>query len=484
MTELIVMIIYFGGMLWIGFKFKGKVNDTDDFYISGRNLPTWVVTLTFAATFLGASSTMAKSGLAWQVGFPALSVTLACVLGLYVFSAVSPRIRTVGAKYKISSIPELFEKRFGKTASIIAAIIILWTLAGTIGSQMVATSTVLQIICGPWGMSYEIAAVISVAIMVGYTMLSGLYGVAYTDVVQGIILIIGVGVILPFAAINGAGGMAHMKEVLPANFWSIKPDMVLAGYCWVYLLYFLSGPPYWQRALASSSGKGARQGAAFASTIILVYTIAVILVGMAAKIMYPTFPKGVSYEALIPMMVRELYHPLFAAIVLTAIMAAVMSTIDSYLINAAQTLISDIYKKFKPDVTPVQELRLAKWGVVIIGIASLFFSLNIRVILKLIIFAMSFYSAALCAPIFATLYWRKATKEGILASMAAGIAVTLWWSNIMHNPMKIHAAVPGGLASIIVIIVVSLLTYNESKKTMFYEYAEQDQKEYNAKVAG
>ncbi|MGI6097437.1 MAG: sodium:solute symporter family protein [Dethiobacteria bacterium] len=466
--ELIVMLLYLVCMFAIGFYFKNRVKGTEDFFLSSRSLPWFVITLTFAATYIGAASTLAKSGIAYNLGYQAITVTIAPVLAMYGFSYIAPRIRKIGVLYNVGSIPELFYRRFGKTASLIAAVIILWTLVGTVGSQMVAASRILEVICEPWGVSYEIAAAISVVIMVAYTMFSGLYGVAYTDVVQGLIVLIMVGVGLPILAINSAGGWAHIRTVLPPENFSFQPNMEIIGFMWVYGLYFLSGPPYWQRAFASGSEKGARRGVFSASTVILLYTVMVTLIGMAAAVIYPTFPEG-AHESLIPIMVRDLYHPFLAALVIVAIMAILMSTIDSYLINAAQTAISDIYRRIKNDVTEAEQLRLAKWVVVFLGCASIVFALNIRVIMDAIIFAMTFYSASLAVPSIAALCWRKATKEGVIAGMFTGIIVATLWSNVLHSPNGLHQAIPGGILCLLVTVFVSLVTYKPETAAPFLE---------------
>lgn len=468
MTELVVMLLYFGAMFAIGLYFKGRIKDTDDFYLSGRSLPAPVVMLTMAATYLGAAATQAKSGLAYRVGFAAITVTIVCVIAMGIFAFISPKIRRMGAKYKIQSIPDLFYKRYGRTTSVVAAVIVAWTLIGVVGSQMVATTTILQVICSQWAMSYETAAIISVVVMVGYTMLSGLYGVAYTDVVQALLLIGGVGIALPIMAISDAGGWGAMTAQLPAEYWSFKPDMTIFGYMWVYLFYFISGPPYWQRALAAGSEKGVKYGTLTAAGVILWYTFMVTFIGMAGKLLYPTFPQGVSYEALIPMMVRQYFHPLFSAITMVAIMAALMSTIDSYLIAAAQSVVTDIYKPFRKEpLSQEQEVKYAKYIVVVVGVMAVIFTFNIRIIMDAIIFSMTFYSSALAVPSLAALYWRKATKEGILSSMMTGVAVAIIWTK-MGSPWKLQAAIPAGILSIIVLIVVCLATYKENSKDNIY----------------
>ncbi|MDD4146451.1 MAG: sodium:solute symporter family protein [Clostridia bacterium] len=470
MLEILVLLIYLAAMFAIGFYFKGKIQNTEDYYLSSRSLPLPVVTLTFAASFIGAALTMGQAGLAYNEGLMAVTLNITAILALFIFSFLSPRIREVGAKYNVSSIPDLFYKRFGKTTSLVAAVLVLWTLVAVVGSQMVASSTILELICKPWGVSYEVAVFISVIIVVVYTMMSGLYGVAYTDVVQGLLLILFIGIMLPILCLNSAGGLGNLRATLPANYFSFKPNMMIIGFMFVDLLYFLSAPPYWQRALAAKSSGIAKKGITRAAVIILFYALMVSLIGMSAAVIFPNIPAGYSSEeALIPLMVRATFHPLVSALVISAIMAVLMSTIDSYLINAAQTVITDIYAVVKKDVTDEEQLRMAKWVVVILGFGAAIFALYFRQILTAIYFAFTFFSSALSIPTLATLLWRKATKAGVLSGIFTGFVSSIVWSNVLGNPFDLHQAIPAGILCGIVTVGVSLYTYNPETAAPYFE---------------
>ena len=247
-TTLIVVGVYMAIMLAVGILFTKKANSTEDYYLSGRSLPAPVLMFTFAATWIGASSTLGKAGLAYTDGISAISPTIGSFIAFFIFTAFAGRIRRIGAEHGISSIPDLFEKRFGKATALIAALTIAWTMICTTGTQLIAFSKVLEYMFGPYGISYEQSLIIAMAIVVFYTMLSGMYGVAYTDVIQGIILLIVIGVVLPFGALDKTGGFEGLKASLDPDYFVFKPDISMIGYTITSLLYFVAGPPYWQRA--------------------------------------------------------------------------------------------------------------------------------------------------------------------------------------------------------------------------------------------
>ena len=114
-TVLVVVGLYMALMLAIGVIFSKKATDAEGYYLSGRSLPTIVLVFTFAATWIGASSTLGKSGLAYSNGISAISPTIGSFIAFFIFTAFAGRIRKIGAEHDISSIPELFQKRSGKS---------------------------------------------------------------------------------------------------------------------------------------------------------------------------------------------------------------------------------------------------------------------------------------------------------------------------------------------------------------------------------
>ena len=229
-TVLVVVGLYMALMLAIGVIFSKKATDAEGYYLSGRSLPTIVLVFTFAATWIGASSTLGKSGLAYSNGISAISPTIGSFIAFFIFTAFAGRIRKIGAEHDISSIPELFQKRFGKITSLIAALVIAWTMICTTGTQLIAFSKVLEYIFSPFGISYEQALIIGMAIVVLYTVMSGMYGVAYTDVVQGIILLVVIGLIIPFSTLGQIGGMDGLKANLDESYFRFSPDIKMLGY--------------------------------------------------------------------------------------------------------------------------------------------------------------------------------------------------------------------------------------------------------------
>ena len=466
-TTLIVVGVYMAIMLAVGILFTKKANSTEDYYLSGRSLPAPVLMFTFAATWIGASSTLGKAGLAYTDGISAISPTIGSFIAFFIFTAFAGRIRRIGAEHGISSIPDLFEKRFGKATALIAALTIAWTMICTTGTQLIAFSKVLEYMFGPYGISYEQSLIIAMAIVVFYTMLSGMYGVAYTDVIQGIILLIVIGVVLPFGALDKTGGFEGLKASLDPDYFVFKPDISMIGYTITSLLYFVAGPPYWQRAFAAKSSKSATEGSLGGNIIIIFYTLAVVLIGICAASMYP----GVSdsdTELVMLMMTEEYFPPIIYALTIAAILAVIMSTTDSYLILSAQTVTTDIVCRVKGIKSQKEVVLISRISVVAVGVFALLYALKMSNIFESMMLSMTQFSAGIAVPALAALFSKRVTRQGMLASMISGLAFSVIWATALNNPWGLSEAISGSVVSLIVIVAVSACTQKSSEPAPFF----------------
>ncbi len=469
MTVLLITIaVYMILMLAVGIFFAKKAKTPDDYYLSGRSLPLPVIIFTFAATWIGASATLGKAALAYSSGISAISPTIGSFIAFFIFSFFAGKIRKIGAEHNINSIPNLFNRRFGKLTSFIASAVIVWTLVGMTGTQLIAFAKILQFIFEPYGISYVQALCVSLAVVVIYTGISGMYGVAYTDVVQGVILLLIIGIIVPGNALRIAGGWTDLTANLDATYFSFKPDISMIGYMVTSFLYFVAGPPYWQRAFAAKSSGTAQRGALGGNLVIIFYTLSVILIGICAAYIYP----GVSaYDSdmILLVMVEKCMSPVVYALTVAAVMAVIMSTTDSYLILSAQTLTTDLIGLFSKDVDPKKIITLSRVSVAVIGLLSLVFALTMKDIFQALMLSMTHFAAAIAVPAFAALTSRKVTKQAMTASMLSGLVSAFLWSGPMNKPWGLSEAIAGSVVSLVAIIVVSVLTQKSSEAAPYFE---------------
>ena len=405
---------------------------------------------------IGGSGLMGRAGVAYSSGFKAIMTALPYLLGMFIFSGFAGRISDVGTKFHVSSIPDLFEQRFGRIAKVVLGCLIAFTMMGTVASQVTATATIINMLGGEIGISYEMGALIACAVFIVYTATSGLFGVIYTDVFQFIMLILFVYILIPASSLVKLGGIGNFVQNLAPELAKPYLDGSIVGDIITYFVFTLAGAEMWQRAFAAKNRKSAKEGL-FLGT--LAYGLTIPLVWFM----------GVVAHQLVPALAIEILPVGLTGLALAGILSVIMSTADSYLIVSVQTCVHDIYKVFKPDLSEKKELRLTRVFAVILPLGALLIALYIKNAYNILMFAWSFYAAAAGLPAFAALYWKKATKAGVLSGMAAGFTVTIVWK-LIGLPFGLGATVPGAIACALALVAVSLATYKKHPSVYLNPY--------------
>lgn len=465
--DLGILGIYLVGMVLVGVLCVRKVKNANDYYTAGRSFGPFVLMATVCATIIGGSGLMGRAGVAYSSGFKAILTAIPYLLGMFIFSGISGRISDIGFKYGLTSIPELFERRFGKTAKLILSVMIAFTMMGTVASQVTATATIINMLGGEIGISYEMGAFIACVVFIVYTATSGLFGVVYTDVLQFYMLLLFVYILIPTASLLEVGGLASFTKNLSPELFKPYINGDILGDIVTYLVFTMAGAEMWQRAFAAKDRRSAKEGmflgtAVYGVTIILVWFMGVIahqIIGDDVLALYG------STDAVVPALAIKVLPAGLTGLALAGILSVIMSTADSYLLVSVQTCVHDIGKTVDPDMSGKKEILLSRIFSVILPLCALVIALYIQNAYKILMFAWSFYAAAAGIPAFAALFWKKATKPGIIAGMAAGFVVCIGWK-LLGTPFDLGPTVPGAIACAAATVGVSLATYKTQPSEM------------------
>lgn len=460
--DLGIIAAYLITMVMVGIYFVKRVKNTGDYYVAGRSLGPLVLMATVCATIIGGSGLMGRAGVAYSSGFKAVLTALPYLLGMFIFSGFSGRISDIGSEYNITSIPELFSRRFGKAAKLILAGLVAFTMMGTVASQVTATATIINMLGGDIGLSFEMGACIACAVFIIYTATSGLFGVVYTDVLQFYMLLLFVYILIPTASLLHVGGVSNFTANLDPNL--VKPYIngSILGDVVTYLVFTMAGAEMWQRSFAAKNRKAAKKGM-FLGTAVYGVTIGLVFfMGIVAPQIIGTDVMGQygSTDAVVPALAITVLPVGLTGLALAGILSVIMSTADSYLLVSVQTCVHDIGKTIKPDMREKTEMRLSRLFSVFLSIGALVIALYIKNAYNILMFAWSFYAAAAGLPAFAALLWKKATTPGIIAAMVSGFSVCVGWK-LAGEPFGLGATVPGAIACGIALVVVSLATYQK-----------------------
>ena len=210
-----VIIVYMLFMVGIGYYFSKKIKSNEDYYLGGRSFGSFAVVLTVLATAIGGNSLMGRAGIGYNSGLVAISIGLPYGIGMIFFAMTSKRIYETGVKYNFASVPDMIGYRFGLKTKHIFAAIIGYTMAAMISSSIIAFGVIFNLLGETIGITFELGAVIAVIIILIYTVTGGIYGVVWTDVVQGIMMLILMYLLLPVMTTIKAGGLSTMIASYP-----------------------------------------------------------------------------------------------------------------------------------------------------------------------------------------------------------------------------------------------------------------------------
>lgn len=457
--DIIIIFAYLVGMLFVGFHFTKRVKTSGDFFVAGRTLGPVVLMATVCASIIGGSALIGRGGYAYNGGMVAIAIALPYMVGMFIFSFFTGRISDIGRKYNITSIPELLEYRFGKAAKLLAGTMIAYSMAATVGSQISATATVFSVIGGKFGITYIAGALIASVIFVIYTASSGLFGVVYTDLIQFFILIIFVYILLPIMSVGEVGGLAALiAQTPPEKFQlNLSPDIITLIF--TNLVMTIAGAEFWQRAFAARDRKSALEGQ-FGGTIVYALTIVVTLfLGLSAAILFPNLIQDYgSADYAIPVMVASILPAGLTGLTFAGLLSVMMSSADTCILVSTQAVVNDIWRTLKPGMTDKQELKLSRIVTVLISLFALMVALFFTNAYDALMFAWTFYAAAMGLPCLAALFWDKATTPGILSGMIAGFVTCVGWK-LLGEPLNLGATIIGVVCCGIALVAVSLATY-------------------------
>ena len=394
--DLGIIAAYLVIMVLVGVYSVRRIQNTKDYYVAGRSFGPMVLMATVCATIIGGSGLMGRAGVAYTDGFKAVLTAIPYLLGMFIFSGIAGKISDIGMQYGITSIPELFERRFGRAAKITLSVLIAFAMMGTVASQVTATATIIRMLGGEFGLSYEMGALIATVVFMVYTATSGLFGVVYTDVLQFYMLIVFVYILIPVAALFNVGGFANFAANLDPALVEPHIDGSILGDIITYLVFTMAGAEMWQRAFAAKSRRAAKRGmflgtAVYGVTIVLVYFMGVVgrqILGGDILAQYG------STDAVVPALAIRILPAGLTGLALAGMLSVIMSTADSYLLVSVQTCVHDIGKTIRPQMPERTEISLSRIFSIVLPLGALVIALYIHNAYNILMFAWSFYAAS------------------------------------------------------------------------------------------
>jgi SSS family solute:Na+ symporter len=453
-----VVVVYCIAMLVIGWAMSGRVKAAKDYFIAGKEIPWWLLMATSVATWFGAGFFTGMAGKGYELGVGGFMAAFGYAFWNMVWCLLMVKILS---KASSLTIPEYIEDRYDQKTRIAFAVIQVIALTGITSLQYIGLARVLEALAG---VPFAYGMIIGFVIITVYVMMGGMWAVVWTDFVQYGIMLIGV-VILIILGLGKIGGFAGLSAALPSshfNMWAAGSHQILAWFL-VGLTMFINQAS-WQRAFSAKSEKDAVIGITGGSLVATVLFMCMILVGMVARVLLP----GLVPDQAMATMSVELFPPLLSGIFIAAIISAIMSSADSFLLSGVSNVVSDIYVRLlNPTADDKKLIVVSRWVTFLIAFLAVFLAFALPDLVNLMAFANSVSVSGGFFPVMLAVYWPRVTTPAAFWSMVLGSATCIIWK-ILGAPFSIDPVIAGIVVNFVVIMAISFLTAPEYKKARLF----------------
>ena len=473
---LIGFILYLVVILVVGFITYSRNKSHKDFFLAGRKLNPWVVAFSERASGESAWLLLGLPGAAFAAGLMEFWTALGCVSGIifyWFFIARALRLNTeqMGA----ITLPTFLASRFEKGQPVIrvlATFIIIFFFIFYLSAQFNGAGKILNV---TFGLDQKTGMIIGAGVIIFYTMMGGFFAVAWTDMIQGIIMI-GTLVVLPLVALlelkelhGGTGPLAELVTGDGHPFLSMTGGktgwaaaaMIISGLSWA--LGYMGQPHLLTRFMAIRSADQIKISRRIAIAWVIPAFTGALLIGIIGA---GLFEQGMfdDIEKVMPHLANDLLPAWLAGIFVSGAIAAMMSTADSQLLVISSSIIEDFFHRtLGKDVGDTLLLKASRWITIMVGLIGFVIAVTSdKLIFSMVSYAWSGLGSSFGPLILLMLLWKKVTWQGTIAGLTTGFVTTVIWSKLTQLDAVISVRFVSWMVAFLVVWLVSILTRRSS----------------------
>ncbi|MDL1912987.1 MAG: sodium/proline symporter PutP [Bergeyella sp.] len=465
--EYVSIGVYFLVMVVIGvYSYRKSNRSSEDFLIGGRKMGAVVTALSAGASDMSGWLLMGLPGAMFATGISSSWLAIGLTVGAFLnYLLVAPRLRIYSeVAQNAITIPVFFENRFKDDTHIlkfISSVIILVFFTLYTSSGMVAGGKLFE---SAFGLDYTSGIWITSTVVVLYTFLGGFLAVSLTDFVQGTIIVLALFVV-PIVVITELGGISETFRYIELD--DVKKLRWFEGTTFTGIisltawgLGYFGQPHILVRFMAINKVKDLKKARNIGISWMIFCVGGAMVIGLV----------GIAYmmrnniriedpETIFIFFSRTLFHPLISGFLLSAILAAVMSTISSQLLVTSSSMTEDFYRAFlNKNATQQTLLSVSRISVLIVSITALILSLNPNdSILNLVGYAWAGFGSAFGPIMILSLLWKKTSRIAAISGIISGGGIVLLWMNIHHPYKDLYAIIPAFGFSLIFVVITTLL---------------------------
>jgi len=455
----IIVIVYLVIILIVGLLAGRKVKDLSQFSVAGRSFGSFIIFATLSASFIGGGFSMGNAEKVFLFG-------IVNIFALWGFSIkeilVAKYIAPHMDNYKTAiSVGDIMEKHYGKISKVITGVFSVIVCAGILGAQIGSIGYIFNVFLD---IPQVYGILIGCGIVFLYSTVGGMRSVVYTDVIQFIVLAVGIPLTLIFGIMK-IGGITEFQAAIPATHLAFPGGLKTVTVFVSLFLTFLLGetlvPPYVQRLFLAKDKKHTRRGTMWSGIFSIPFFAITGLIGLVALALNP----GLDPNLAMPYVIKEVLPVGICGIVVAGIISIVMSSADSFLNAASVSFIHDIITPLrKSRMTVKAEMLYVRLINILVGGISVIFAIKIKSILDILIYAYNFWSPIILIPLVSAILGLKVKFTHFIAGAIAGVTGVIIWNIIMKNPFGVDGLIVGIASNAIVFYGLLIISGIKDKK--------------------
>jgi len=447
MIDNIITFAYLIIILLVGVYAGRKVKSIEDFSVAGRKFSYLIVFATLSASFIGGGFSMGNAEKVFLFG-------IANVFALWGFSLkeilVAQFIAPKMGKYSNAiSVGDIMGQHYGKFAQVITGILSVVVCGGIMGAQVGAMGYIFNVFMG---LDIIYGIIIGCGIVIAYSTIGGMRAIIFTDVIQFVVLSIGLPAVLIFGIIK-AGGVSVVLNAVPATHLSLLGPHTIIAFLSLFITFVIGEtlvPPYVQRLLISEPSE-IKKGTMLSGLFSIPFFLITGGIGLVALILFPDIDANLA----MPIMIKNVLPPVMTGIVVAGVISIVMSSADSFLNAASVAVVQDIIRplssKKKQPVILIQIINL------FVGLIAIIFAIKIKSVLDILLYSYNFWSPVVLVPLLAAILGIKVRKELFVWGMLGGIIGLITWNFIVGSPFGIDGLIIGVISNGVFFLIAYFL---------------------------
>ncbi len=448
------VVLYLLGTLGLGMWAGTRIKNTSDFAVAGRSLPLIMVVTTTFATWFGAETVMGiparfvQGGLNGLVEDPFGAGTCLILVGLFFAARLY--------KLNLLTIGDYYRARYGKGIEVFCSAAIILSYLGWVAAQITALGLVFSVLTGG-AMSETAGMIVGTLAVLIYVVVGGFLAVAITDFIQMIVLVVGMSIIAVFSSELAGGTGAVLNMIQQKDLWNFLPQAkftdiaFFVGAAVTMMLGSIPQQDVFQRVMSAKNAPTARAGAViggasyilFAFVPMFIVACAVIVMGNDAMELAKS-----DYQRVLPTFVMTKMPLIMQILFFGALLSAIKSTSSATLLAPSTSFTENILKNLRPGMSDRQQLLAMRVTIVVFAVLVLTYAIAMKgtSIYELVSSAYQVTLVGAFVPLVMGLYWKRATTQGAILSIAAGIAV---WIVFFPQISSLGEHFPGQLAGLL-----------------------------------